>query len=85
MDRFRIDWNNLPKLWSRPRPKNDDYLLLVRCRKGPKNHSVNREKSYADHAAAARAKRENETKLAGHRAFKAQVAAYWRGERDSHP
>ena len=34
-ERFRIDWNNLPRLWSRPRVP-DDREKLIRVRKGPK-------------------------------------------------
>ena len=83
-ERFRIDWGNLPKLRSRPRLQNDRDKL-VRCRKGPKNHSVNREKSFCDRSRASKLKHEAELRSEEHQAFKAKVRAYWQGNRDNYP
>lgn len=86
-----IDWSNPPRL-SCPRLKRkrlemaaSDKAVVAIPRKGPKNHSVNRERA---HAAKAKNERITKTKAAQAEARAKHleaVRAFWAGETDEHP
>jgi hypothetical protein len=63
-----------------PRP-----LSPVRCRKGPKRHGINRERSRVAVGKARRAKLAAAGNLAALRRLKAAVRAYWRGKLAEYP
>jgi hypothetical protein len=88
-----LDWNN-PPILEAPRRKTMlqqrfDREKLARAHmrraKGPKKHSTNKERSHADSERAKRRRRYIQERLDDLQAYRAQVRAYWLGERDSHP
>lgn len=89
-DRERWDWANMPEF---PSPRRADSFrerlklveLKKRRAKGPKNHSTNRERSYADRAKHARMQKQMRETYDTMHAWKEAVRAYWRGDRDEHP
>jgi hypothetical protein len=62
-----------------------DRERLIRCNKGPKKHSVNRERSHMDRARHRKGVLAAEKNLSLLGAYLTQVRAYWTGERDTHP
>lgn len=88
-----IDFDNMPLLIG-PRRKQvlaerDDREKLARMHmrraKGPKNHSTNKERSYQVRRKTAITKRIAAATAEAFAEHKAQVRAYWLGERNDHP
>jgi hypothetical protein len=88
-----IDFSKLTMLvgprFKRLRAERGDREKLARAHmrraKGPKNHSTNKERSHDARAKAARISKEIAARSDALEAFKNEVRAYWRGERDTYP
>jgi len=79
-----IDWKSLDTLGQHPMPV-DETWKQIKCRKGPKKHSVNRERSFIARINHKRAQHLIKQKLESLHAYKAEVRQYWLGEIDEHP
>lgn len=86
-----IDWKNPRKLESPKRKAalrqrfDRERLLRQKPSKGPKNHSVNRERSREEQEKAAAHKKMITNRKAAATAYTQAVREYWAGLRDEHP